>query len=68
MTDRQGRTLSREQLLTQVWQFDYLGEPRIVDVHISNLREKIERNNKKPEYIITVRGFGYRFEVPDYAK
>lgn len=68
MTDRQGRTLSREQLLTQVWQFDYLGETRIVDVHISNLREKIERNNKNPEYIITVRGFGYRFEVPDYAK
>lgn len=68
MTERQGRTLSREQLLTQVWQFDYLGETRIVDVHISNLREKIERNNKNPEYIITVRGFGYRFEVPEHAK
>lgn len=68
MTERLGRTLSREQLLTQVWQFDYLGETRIVDVHISNLREKIERNNKNPEYIITVRGFGYRFEVPEHAK
>lgn len=65
MAERKGRTLSREQLLTQVWQFDYLGETRIVDVHISNLREKIERNNKNPQYIITVRGFGYRFEVPE---
>lgn len=65
LTSRKGKTISREQLLSQVWQFDYLGETRIVDVHISNLREKIEKNNKNPEYIITVRGFGYRFEVPN---
>lgn len=68
MVKNNGRTLSREQLLNKVWQFDYLGETRIVDVHISNLREKIERNNKNPEYIITVRGFGYRFEVPIHAQ
>lgn len=64
LAKRQGRILSREQLLSNIWQFDYAGESRIVDVHISHLREKIERNSKKPEYIKTVRGFGYKFEVP----
>ncbi|AMB99421.1 two-component system response regulator [Aerococcus urinaehominis] len=65
MANRVNRTLSREQLLQKIWEFDYNGGTRIVDVHISHLREKIERNTKKPEYIITVRGFGYKFEVPD---
>lgn len=62
---RKGRVLSREQLLSSVWDFDYEGETRIVDVHISHLREKIESDTKKPEYIKTVRGFGYKFEVPE---
>lgn len=65
MALRKGRVLSREQLLSSVWDFDYEGETRIVDVHISHLREKIESNTKKPEYIKTVRGFGYKFEVPN---
>ena len=64
MALRKGRVLSREQLLSSVWDFDYEGETRIVDVHISHLREKIEKDTKKPEYIKTVRGFGYKFEVP----
>lgn len=64
MAVRKGRILSREQLLNSIWQFDYAGETRIVDVHISHLREKIEKNTKDPEYIKTVRGFGYKFEVP----
>lgn len=64
MVQRKNRTLSRERLLQRIWQFDYTGETRIVDVHISHLRDKIERDNKKPEYILTVRGFGYKFEVP----
>ncbi|HFI0463948.1 TPA: response regulator transcription factor [Streptococcus suis] len=67
MANHMGKTLSREQLLSQVWQFDYMGETRIVDVHISKLREKIEINNKNPQYLLTVRGFGYRFEVPQDA-
>lgn len=64
MANRVNRTLSREQLLQRIWNFDYTGETRIVDVHISHLREKIELDTKNPEYIKTVRGFGYKFEVP----
>lgn len=65
MAVRKGRILSREQLLNSIWHFDYAGETRIVDVHISHLREKIEKNTKRPEYIKTVRGFGYKFVVPE---
>lgn len=61
---RTGRILSREQLLNAIWHYDFAGETRIVDVHISHLREKIEKNTKKPEYIITARGFGYKLEEP----
>lgn len=61
---RTGRILSREQLLNAIWNYDFAGETRIVDVHISHLREKIEPTPKKPEYIITARGFGYKLEVP----
>lgn len=64
MARRVNRTLSREQLLQKLWRFDYAGETRIVDVHVSHLREKIEEDTKNPEYITTVRGFGYKFEVP----
>ena len=64
MAKRANRILSREQLLNAIWNFDYAGETRIVDVHISHLREKIEENTKKPVYIKTVRGFGYKFEEP----
>lgn len=61
---RTGRILSREQLLNAIWNYDFAGETRIVDVHISHLREKIELDTKKPKYIITARGFGYRLEEP----
>lgn len=64
MAQRLNRTLSRDQLLQKIWRFDYTGETRIVDVHISHLREKIEEDMKNPKYITTVRGFGYKFEVP----
>lgn len=63
LVQHKNRILSREQLLTAVWNYDYSGETRIVDVHISHLREKIEENPKKPVYIKTARGFGYKFEV-----
>lgn len=64
MAQRKNRILSREQLLNAIWNFDYAGETRIVDVHISHLREKIEEDTKNPAYIKTVRGFGYKFEEP----
>ncbi|ARJ37967.1 DNA-binding response regulator [Sporosarcina sp. P21c] len=57
-----GKVLHREQLLNAIWNYDYTGDSRIVDVHISHLREKIEPDTKSPVYIKTVRGFGYKFE------
>jgi two-component system, OmpR family, phosphate regulon response regulator PhoB len=55
------RVWSREQLIEQVWGPDFLGDTKTVDVHIRWLREKLEINPSQPEYIVTVRGFGYRF-------
>lgn len=55
------RVWSREQLIEQVWGADFLGDTKTVDVHIRWLREKLELEPSQPEYIITVRGFGYRF-------
>ncbi|MCT7950323.1 response regulator transcription factor [Ancylothrix sp. C2] len=54
------RVWSRDQLLDQVWGADFIGDSKTVDVHIRWLREKLERDPSQPEYIITVRGFGYR--------
>lgn len=59
-----GRVLTREQLLQTIWKFDYAGDTRSVDVHISHLREKIEENTRKPSYIKTIRGLGYKMEEP----
>lgn len=59
-----GKVLSRDQLLNGVWDFEYDGDTRIVDVHVSHLREKIEDNPKKPKYIQTILGFGYKMEGP----
>ncbi|QSB50722.1 response regulator transcription factor [Leuconostoc falkenbergense] len=56
---RLGRVIDRETILTAVWGYEYTGESRMVDMHICNLREKIETNPKSPEILKTVRGFGY---------
>jgi DNA-binding response OmpR family regulator len=58
----QGAVLSRDLLLTRVWDYDYYGDKRTVDVHIRWLREKIEEDPSNPTRIVTVRGVGYRFE------
>ncbi|MEC4804821.1 MAG: response regulator transcription factor [Jaaginema sp. PMC 1079.18] len=55
------RVWSREHLIDQVWGADFLGDTKTVDVHIRWLREKLEEDPSKPKYIVTVRGFGYRF-------
>jgi len=57
-----GRAFTREQLLRDVWGYDFLGDSRTVDVHIRWLRQKIEAEPAKPVRLITVRGVGYRFE------
>ncbi|RME43808.1 MAG: DNA-binding response regulator [Chloroflexi bacterium] len=58
-----GRVLSREQLIEQVWGYDYYGDERVVDVHIGRLRKKVELDPVNPTFIVTVRGVGYRFEA-----
>jgi two-component system, OmpR family, phosphate regulon response regulator PhoB len=55
------RVWSREQLLERVWGPDFMGDSKTVDVHIRWLREKLEVDPSRPEYLVTVRGFGYRF-------
>lgn len=57
-----GQVLSREQILEQVWGWDYVGGSRTVDVHIHWLRNKVEPDPAHPTRIVTVRGAGYRFE------
>ncbi|MGP4009697.1 response regulator [Streptomyces sp. 4N124] len=56
-----GRVFTRQQLLEQVWEHDHLGDSRLVDNCVQRLRAKIEKNPAAPEYVQTVRGFGYRF-------
>jgi two-component system alkaline phosphatase synthesis response regulator PhoP len=64
LVQRPNQVLKRDQLLEGVWGFDYAGQSRMVDIHISHLRDKIETDPKNPAYLKTVRGFGYRFEAP----
>jgi DNA-binding response OmpR family regulator len=59
-----GLALSRDVLLERVWGMDYVGDGRTVDVHVRWLREKIEADPSTPEYLQTVRGIGYRFDMP----
>lgn len=62
LLEHQNQVLSREQLLNGVWGYDLLGTSRIVDMHISHLRDKLEDDPKQPQWLKTVRGFGYRLE------
>lgn len=64
LAKHKGRVLTRDQLLSAIWNYDFVGDTRIVDVHISHLREKIEPVTKKPTYIKTIRGLGYKMEEP----
>ncbi|TWT08935.1 response regulator transcription factor [Planomicrobium sp. CPCC 101079] len=64
LMENKNRVLTRDQLLSAVWKYDFAGDTRIVDVHISHLREKIEENSRKPTFIKTIRGLGYKFEEP----
>jgi DNA-binding response OmpR family regulator len=58
-----GKVLSREQLLERVWGYDYFGDGRLVDVHVRRLRTKIEPDPASPQFILTVRGMGYKLAV-----
>lgn len=61
LAKNKGRVFDREYLLEKIWGYEYFGETRTVDVHIRNLRKKIEVDDSNPIYIKTVRGIGYKF-------
>lgn len=56
-----GKVVSRQELMTEVWQYDYFGDVRTVDVAVRRLREKLEDNPAEPVYVMTKRGVGYYF-------
>ena len=62
MTNK-GRVYTRQQILDQVWEQDYIGDARTVDVHVRWLREKIETDPGSPQMIVTIRGVGYKFQA-----
>lgn len=62
--DHPGIVLSRDQLLERVWGYDYLGDSRLVDAHIRRLRVKVEDQPDDPKLVVTVRGIGYKLQVP----
>jgi DNA-binding response OmpR family regulator len=63
-----GRVLSRQELMKEVWETDYMGDTRTLSVHVRWLRLKIEDDPSSPRFLRTIRGVGYRFEVPKGEK
>src|SRR5262245_27593442 len=61
MAERPGRVYTRQALLERLWGDSDYRDPRTIDVHVRHLREKLEQDPRRPEYIFTVRGVGYRF-------
>lgn len=59
-----GRVLTRDVLIDRVWGSDYVGDTKTLDVHIKRLRSKIEEDPRQPTRIVTIRGLGYKFDVP----
>lgn len=60
----QGKVLSRQEIMKKVWETDYMGDTRTLSVHVRWLRIKIEEDPSRPRLLRTVRGVGYRFQVP----
>lgn len=61
LAERENKVFSREQLLEEVWGYEYYGDIRTVDVTVRRLREKLEDDSSNPKYIMTKRGIGYYF-------
>jgi two-component system, OmpR family, response regulator RegX3 len=55
-----GKPFEREELIRHLWESDFVGDRRAIDVHVSNLRRKLERDPRRPERLVTVRGVGYK--------
>jgi two-component system, OmpR family, alkaline phosphatase synthesis response regulator PhoP len=60
-----GQAWSRSQLIQKIWNCEYVGDGRLVDVHIGQLRKKLEVDSTVPKFIKTVRGYGYKFVIPE---
>ncbi|MHB1518866.1 MAG: response regulator [Acidimicrobiales bacterium] len=63
LANHPNKVLSREHLLERVWGYDYFGDGRLVDVHVRRLRTKVEPDPANPQFILTVRGMGYKLAV-----
>jgi DNA-binding response OmpR family regulator len=63
LAGRPGEVFRRHQIMEELWQTEFDGDDRACDVHISNLRQKVELDAQRPELVVTVRGVGYKFAV-----
>ena len=64
LLENAGRVLTRETLIDRVWGIDYVGDTKTLDVHIKRLRTKVETDPSAPTRIVTIRGLGYKFDLP----
>jgi two-component system response regulator RegX3 len=64
LLDNAGRVLPRETLIDRVWGTDYVGDTKTLDVHVKRLRSKVEDDPANPTRIVTIRGLGYKYELP----
>jgi two-component system response regulator RegX3 len=64
LLDNAGRVLTRDTLIDRVWGADYVGDTKTLDVHIKRLRSKVEEDPTNPTRIVTIRGLGYKYEIP----
>jgi DNA-binding response OmpR family regulator len=62
LVSRPGEVFARREIMEELWQTEFDGDERACDVHISNLRQKVERDPQQPELVVTVRGVGYKFD------
>jgi two-component system response regulator RegX3 len=64
LMENAGRVLTRDVLIDRVWGSDYVGDTKTLDVHVKRLRAKVEDDPRNPTRIVTIRGLGYKFELP----
>ena len=64
LLDNAGRVLPRDTLIDRIWGLDYVGDTKTLDVHIKRLRSKVEEDPSAPTRIVTIRGLGYKYEIP----
>lgn len=68
LMENNGKVVEREEILQEIWGYDYLGETRTLDMHIKSIRKKLGDDGSKPVYISTIRGIGYQFMRDAYEE